>query len=280
MSNIKKILSIALVLAMLIGITSTSTAAIWGATPQVNNANHESCLWHCRLPNWLQQVLYYVFFGWLWMRICDLPLPPLIGLEYDRTLVGDYFAETVSVSEENVLGTIVRYSFPQFTGMGDDTRQQEINWLIYDVAMSKILWDGSIDYWHHFEMNYVIGLTTPELISIVLYSWSSHLHGGGGINRTVHSLTFDINTMEMLELTSFINRESELTIKGAWYSDGRPFELHDEFVEGSLRPVLDSLLLSAYIPSFYVTPDSIVIAYDMSSATQIWIELALPAGGQ
>ena len=132
MSNWKKALSIILALAMLLGVASTSAAAAVGSTAQSSTDNHELCPCYHRWPNWVQKVLYYVFFGWIWMKPC---VPPLIGLDYDRTLIGDYSAEEVAVSQVNALGTNVQYAYPRFTGMEDEEKQQELNKLIYDTVI-------------------------------------------------------------------------------------------------------------------------------------------------
>jgi len=205
--------------------------------------------------------------------------------KYDRSKVGAYSEEKKTFLTTNARNVDITLDYPQLVGMEDKTRQQKINKMIYETILSdNNLNDNTyLDMLDNFSMGYRIELSAPDLISI---SFTGGMAGDGGRNcGFAHGLTFDLNTMQKLELNDFVAVDENLV--NNLLASERVFNYDNPYVPDWEETILgifrarytakDILDMFEYKREFYMTPTTICIMFpiEYNAGGYVWVEVPL-----
>lgn|GEM_PF-3889706 len=194
---------------------------------------------------------------------------PLIGQKYDRTLKGDYWQVKNEFKQDQI-----HIQYPQFFGLPDKKKQDELNEFIAQDALKHILhhedFGDIVDDIGYSNREYKVTLSTPELISI-FYVGEEYMKGGMHPYPMAQCLTIDVNTMRVLKLSDFVTVD-EAFISRILASDD-VFSTRDDFTKQQIIEILHRTVESIDAePDFYVTPNSIGILMPPAGC-YVWVEI-------
>jgi len=210
----------------------------------------------------------------------------LLGKAYDRTLVGKYSHKDTVHGKLKVWGSGdkegAEYHYPQFVGLPDKPKQDELNDLISRDALRYIrerrIGDepGDIKFAIY---EYEIKLKTPELISVFYLGEMAIVRGKHG--SVAQCVTIDINTLQVLKLSDFVNIDNALIDKilasKKFFSSDESLtqeEIMDEvrFYCTGFDKAITMKVLNEQSNGFYVTPNAIGVLVSTPHANH-WVEI-------